>query len=82
MTETDAVDGYAISWHVYIPRLYFCVENKTHIKPFYNIYILETFISCAKGTYKMLLNGNRAVSVPCYRKDVAILVPRYVETVF
>ena len=75
MSETDVIDGYKISCHVYIN-----IENKSDIKPPYNIWILEKFIGCVEGTYGILLNGNHAVRLQRYRTAVAISAPRYMET--
>ena len=44
------------------------------------IEVLESFISCAKGTLGMLLNGHRAVRPPPHRRTIAISFPNYVDT--
>ena len=45
-----------------------------------NIQLQESFKGCMKGTCGMLLSGNRAVRVPCYRRAIANSAPRYVDT--
>ena len=37
---------------------------------------------CAEGTCEKLLNGNRTLRVPHYRRAVAISASQYVKTVF
>ena len=55
------------------------MENKTDIKPSYNILLLVSFIGYAEGSSEMLLNVNCAVRVPRYRRDVTISALRYIE---
>ena len=82
------MDGYEISWHDYINMLFKYISavllcpKKTDIKSSYNISLLESFIGCVQETCGMLLNGNRAVRVPCYKRAVAILAALYLETAF
>ena len=61
VTETDVVDGYEMSWHVYISRLCFYVENKTDIISSYKISLLDSFIVSTEGTY-----GKFTIAAPRY----------------
>ena len=65
MTETDVVDGYEISWHVYINLLFIYLGWAFKSK-------IESFIGYAEGTDGMLLRGNCALRVLRYRRALYV----------